>query len=164
MVWVAASDRLGMDLSHAETKQFVRTVIQSYLLSHPTDEEPSEEERIICQLSKNSNVVLEDSDEERSVSIREFYYKDERQLPSAEIDLSTDEWTNFKKSHPAIDEAIRRMERRREEEIMRFDGRNYQVWAEHIKLLFIKLNIQYVIIYFCQLFSLLLNNLSYSVA
>jgi len=34
---VAASERLGIDLSGPETKQFVRTIIESYLLSIATD-------------------------------------------------------------------------------------------------------------------------------
>ncbi|KAF1894076.1 hypothetical protein Lal_00003994 [Lupinus albus] len=144
---VAASDRLGIDLSLPERKQLVRTVIESYLLSvadgiknHTVAPESNEitmntivvqdssemldlkknmkmkeenSERIVCQLSNRRNVSVGNFKGSTLVSIREFYCKDGKQLPGPKgISLSTEQWLAFKKSVPAIEEAITKMERK----------------------------------------------------
>ncbi|KAJ1414720.1 Transcriptional coactivator p15 [Sesbania bispinosa] len=114
-VRIAASERLGIDLSDPEGKQLVRTVVESYLLTAAAEEKPPEEsqlrevvkpkkedsERVICQLSNRRNVVVRDFKGTALVSIREYYHKDGKQLPGPKgIDLSADQWSTFKKSVP----------------------------------------------------------------
>ncbi|OIW13587.1 hypothetical protein TanjilG_25686 [Lupinus angustifolius] len=145
---VAASHRLGIDLSLPERKQLVRTVIESYLVSVaegmknntvvPESNEIKENsivvqdssemvelkmkkikkeeeklERIVCQLSNRRNVSVGNFKGSTLVSIREFYCRDGKQLPGPKgISLSTEQWSAFKKSVPAIEEAIAKMERK----------------------------------------------------
>nr|XP_012569508.1 uncharacterized protein LOC101512708 isoform X2 [Cicer arietinum] len=210
---VAASERLGVDLSDPHSKHFVRNIIESYLLSIATDEKPPQEttevpvvipkepleeeftealrvikrrnddsERFICQLSTKRNVVVRDFKGTTLVSIREFYKKDGKQLPTSKgISLSSEQWSTFKNSVPAIEEAITKLEgrirsepngkknrevsstvacKRNEKvstsvvdvpvelvpiEIVRFDGKNYQVWAQQMELLLEQLKIKYVL-------------------
>ncbi|XP_028770270.1 uncharacterized protein LOC114727722 [Neltuma alba] len=138
---LAASERLGMDLSDLEHKLLVRGIVESYLLAiaeeeggrfpaselsapqetrevmqyeqeaKPNKEVLGDSERIICQLSNKRNVVVHDFRGKKLVSIRDFYQKDGKQLPSAKgISLPTEQWSAFKKSVPAIEEAITKME------------------------------------------------------
>ncbi|CAJ2631304.1 unnamed protein product [Trifolium pratense] len=222
---VAASERLGIDLSGPDTKRFVRTIIETYLLSianaqksppqlstevpvtpieppqvsnEPvnvtTPKEPPQElnkvvgvkrknddsEKVICQLSTRRNVAVRDFKGMTLVSIREFYNKDGKQLPTAKgISLSSEQWTTFKNCVPAIEEAITKLEGRIRSgingkkngevassvidvpvepvaiepvtiesvpiEIVRFDGKNFQVWAEQMELFLKQLKINYVL-------------------
>ncbi|XP_019440448.1 PREDICTED: uncharacterized protein LOC109345725 [Lupinus angustifolius] len=211
---VAASHRLGIDLSLPERKQLVRTVIESYLVSVaegmknntvvPESNEIKENsivvqdssemvelkmkkikkeeeklERIVCQLSNRRNVSVGNFKGSTLVSIREFYCRDGKQLPGPKgISLSTEQWSAFKKSVPAIEEAIAKMERKMGKmqstqcrndlhgkqngdvlnsavdvaplelvpiEVIRFDGKNYQFWAEQMELLLKQLKIEYVL-------------------
>ncbi|KAJ1413764.1 Transcriptional coactivator p15 [Sesbania bispinosa] len=184
-VRIAASERLGIDLSDPESKQLVRTVVESYLLTAAAEEKPPEEsqsreavkpkkedsERVICQLSNRRNVVVRDFKGTALVSIREYYHKDGKQLPGPKgINLSADQWSTFKKSVPAIEEAITRMEGRMGSElngekngevsnsvvdvaplepvpieIIRFDGKNYEFWAQQMELLLKQIKIEYVL-------------------
>lgn len=48
-VRVAASERLGIDLSDPQRKQLVRTVVESYLLAVATEEKPPEEPREVIK-------------------------------------------------------------------------------------------------------------------
>lgn len=70
---VAASERLGIDLSDSEHKQFVRSVVESYLLAiaeedsrhkaaEPSAPEETREEVQEEQEAKRNNEVKEDSD------------------------------------------------------------------------------------------------------
>ncbi|KAH1259580.1 RNA polymerase II transcriptional coactivator KELP [Glycine max] len=154
---VAASERLGIDLSDTASKHFVRSVVESFLLSVAANEkskdaekkkenediaaknddvakkedvvvaneEESREtevlpklkrddpERVICHLSNRRNVAVKDFKGTTLVSIREFYMKDGKPLPGSKgISLSSEQWSTFKKSVPAIEEAIKKMEER----------------------------------------------------
>ncbi|CAL5195036.1 unnamed protein product [Lathyrus oleraceus] len=220
---LAASERLGIDLSDSHSRRFVRNIIDSYLISIATDvdkpkeppqasaeavdvihREPPQEsnkvvevkrkkdgsEHVICQLSTRRKVTVQDFKGTTLVSIREFYLKDGKQQPTTKgISLPPDQWSTFKNSVPAIEEAITKLVGRirsghnswknREVsssvadvpvepvpiepvsikpvsvepvpieivpiEIVRFDGKNYQVWAEQIELLLKQLKINYVL-------------------
>ncbi|KAK2419403.1 transcriptional coactivator p15 (PC4) family protein (KELP) [Trifolium repens] len=222
---VAASERLGIDLSGPETKRFVRTIIETYLLSIATAQksppqlstevpvtpneppqvsnepvnvtapkEPPQElnkvagvkrknddsDKVICQLSSRRNVAVRDFKGMTLVSIREFYNKDGKQLPTSKgISLSSEQWSTFKNCVPAIEEAVTKLEGRIRSgingkkngevassvidvpvepvaiepvaidpvpiEIVRFDGKNYQVWAEQMELFLKQLKINYVL-------------------
>ncbi|RDX91978.1 RNA polymerase II transcriptional coactivator KELP, partial [Mucuna pruriens] len=247
---VAASERLGIDLSDPRSKQFVRSVVESYLLSVVATEKsrdrdteikedivaaneefreteapkPKREdcERVICQLSNRRNVAVKPFKGTTLVSIREFYVKDGKLLPGCKvkviwtcakkivegmgeegklhrkakndirkfylkgsygISLSSEQWSTFKKSVPAIEEAITKMEGRlrlelndkkngdasnsvvdvapvepvpteviRFEvpiEVIRFNGKNYQFWAQQMELLLKQLKIEYVLTELC---------------
>ncbi|CAI8615729.1 unnamed protein product [Vicia faba] len=146
-VRLAASERLGIDLSDSHSKLFVRNIIESYLISIATDEKPVPEEPpqvstetvnvihneppqelnkvmgvkrknddsedIICQLSTKRNVTVRDFKGMPLVSIREFYLKDGKQHPTAKgIGLPSEQWSTFKNSVPAIEEAITKLEGR----------------------------------------------------
>ncbi|KAL6124037.1 hypothetical protein ACLB2K_076553 [Fragaria x ananassa] len=137
-VRAAASERLGIDLSDVERKSFVRGVVESFLISTAeaaaaeTDppgvgeekearlkKEVNEDgERFICKLSNKRNVVIHDFRGKTLVSIREFYKKGGKELPSARgISLPAEQWTTFKNSIPAIEEAIKKMESKLRSEI-----------------------------------------------
>ncbi|KAL5572126.1 hypothetical protein UlMin_021723 [Ulmus minor] len=131
-VRVAASERLGIDLSRSEYKMFVRKVLENFLISSAeaelgVREEMVEEEqgkrikkevhdgdgRLICKLSRSRNVVIHGFNGKTLVSIRDFFEKDGKQLPSRKgISLSVEEWSAFSKCVPAIQETIRKMEQK----------------------------------------------------
>ncbi|KAL6290502.1 hypothetical protein ACE6H2_008012 [Prunus campanulata] len=128
------SEQLGIDFSDTEHKSFVRSVIERFLLSAPEPEVNAREElmetnvqeeqgtrskkevnedghRVICKLSNRKTVVINDFKEKTYVSFREFCQKDGKQLPTAKgISLPTEQWETFKKSVPAIEEAVKKME------------------------------------------------------
>ncbi|KAK6158445.1 hypothetical protein DH2020_005759 [Rehmannia glutinosa] len=136
----SASEKLGMDLSDPTRKKFVREVVESYLKEQQAkaeeeqkeqeEEEEEEEEEddnrksggreyddegglIICRLSDRRRVTLSEFRGKTLVSIREYYKRDGKELPSAKgISLSTEQWASFKKSVPAIEKAIKKMESR----------------------------------------------------
>ncbi|KAM5555673.1 hypothetical protein ABKV19_023544 [Rosa sericea] len=69
-------------------------------------------------LSVRRNVVIHDFRGKTLVSIREFYKKGGKELPSARgISLPAEQWTTFKNSVPAIEEAIKKMESKLRSEI-----------------------------------------------
>ncbi|GKU87926.1 hypothetical protein SLEP1_g2253 [Rubroshorea leprosula] len=199
-VRAAASERLGIDLSDMEHRRFVRGVVESFLLStaEETDEakeadlvlheqtkeavregeEPARTKmevdgdgnRLICKLSNKRNVMLHEFRGKTYVSIRDFYRKDGKQLPSATgVSLASEDWSAFKKSIPAIEEAIEKMKSKlRSEhggeqnghvskstvaathgfvplETTRFDGKNYHSWAARMELFLKQLKIAYVL-------------------
>ncbi|XP_054781485.1 RNA polymerase II transcriptional coactivator KELP-like isoform X4 [Prosopis cineraria] len=97
--------------SEPSAPQETREVMQDEQEAKPNKEVKEDSERIICQLSNKRNVVVHDFRGKRLVSIRDYYQKDGKQFPSAKgISLSTDQWSVFKKSVPAIEEAITKME------------------------------------------------------
>ncbi|KAH7519472.1 hypothetical protein FEM48_Zijuj08G0039800 [Ziziphus jujuba var. spinosa] len=189
----AASERLGIDLSGKECRSFVRNLVEYFLLSTADEAQQSQSvreetkevvreqqevrvvnkevyddgDRHICERS----VTVQDFRGKTMVSIREFYLKDGKRVHTAKgISLPAEQWSNFKKSVPAIEEAIRKMESRSRSklddkksedtsypvtslppcetfpaEIVRLDGKNYQCWAQNIELMLKQLNIAYVL-------------------
>ncbi|KAH9621010.1 hypothetical protein KSS87_004547 [Heliosperma pusillum] len=133
-----ASEKLGIDLSEASRKKLVRRVVETFLEQQAQqqqaveEEEASEEEEeegsnnrvdgkeydddgdlIICRLSEKRRVTIQDFRGKTLVSIREFYNKDGKFLPTSKgISLTAEQWSSFKKNVPAIDEAIKKMEDR----------------------------------------------------
>ncbi|XP_074265014.1 RNA polymerase II transcriptional coactivator KELP [Silene latifolia] len=68
---------------------------------------------IICRLSEKRRVTIQDFRGKTLVSIREFYKKDGKFLPTSKgISLTAEQWSSFKKNVPAIDQAIKEMEDR----------------------------------------------------
>lgn len=134
----SASEKLGMDLSDSTRKKLVRQVVESYLTEQQAkaaeDEQPAEEEEeeeedssrkrggkeyddegglIICRLSDKRRVTLSEFRGKTLVSIREYYKRDGKELPSAKgISLTAEQWGSFKKNVPAIEKAIKKMESR----------------------------------------------------
>ncbi|XP_026665242.2 RNA polymerase II transcriptional coactivator KELP isoform X2 [Phoenix dactylifera] len=111
-----AAERLGLDLSIPDRKRFVRSVVESFLLSNkdeppqqqqeqePQEEEEEEQEEeeeeakkgsrrekeyddegdlILCRLSNKRRVTLQEFRGKTLVSIREYYQKDGKELPTA---------------------------------------------------------------------------------
>ncbi|XWS46242.1 hypothetical protein CRYUN_Cryun14cG0047800 [Craigia yunnanensis] len=134
-VRVTAFERLGIDFSDVNHKKFITEVVESFLLStieengdgkEPKSKLPEEEaketvkvkkeidgvgDRLICKLADKRNVVVHDFRGKTYVSIREFYVKDGKELPSARgISLTSETWSAFKHSFPAIDEAVTKMQ------------------------------------------------------
>eukprot|EP00262_Sarcandra_glabra_P003158 TRINITY_DN13675_c0_g1_i1.p1 TRINITY_DN13675_c0_g1~~TRINITY_DN13675_c0_g1_i1.p1 ORF type:complete len:162 (+),score=32.40 TRINITY_DN13675_c0_g1_i1:145-630(+) len=126
-----ASEKLGLDLSNSEYKRFVRNVVESFLLSKKEAEEEAEENEednkkpsraaekeidddgdlIICRLSSRRKVTIQDFRGKTLVSIREYYEKDGKEMPSSKgISLTAEQWATFSKSVPAIEEAIKKMQ------------------------------------------------------
>ncbi|KAI3919548.1 hypothetical protein MKX01_018371 [Papaver californicum] len=102
-----ASEKLGgMDLSPPEPKQFVRDILESFLLSTVEEEKP-------ISLSEKRRVTVQDFKGKTLVSIREYYQKDGKHFPSSKgISLSDEQWSAFRTAVPAIEEAIKTMELR----------------------------------------------------
>ncbi|OVA14710.1 Transcriptional coactivator p15 (PC4) [Macleaya cordata] len=68
---------------------------------------------IICRLSNKRRVTIQDFRGKTLVSIREYYEKDGKELPSSKgISLTAEQWCAFSKAVPGIEEAIRKMESR----------------------------------------------------
>ncbi|KAL0312432.1 UNVERIFIED_CONTAM: RNA polymerase II transcriptional coactivator KELP [Sesamum radiatum] len=154
----SASEKLQMDLSEPTRKKFVRQVVESYLREQqakaeeeqqPEEEDEEEEEEdngrktdgreyddegglIICRLSDKRRVTLSEFRGKTLVSIREYYKKDGKELPSSKdlthlrllydglryclditgISLTPEQWASFRKNVPAIEKAIKKMESR----------------------------------------------------
>ncbi|XP_047059208.1 RNA polymerase II transcriptional coactivator KELP-like [Lolium rigidum] len=86
------------------------------------DEEEEEEEKkvvvgkelddngdlILCRLSSNRRVTLSDFKGMTLVSIREYYLKDGKEMPSSKgISMTVEQWEAFHNSVPAIEDAIK---------------------------------------------------------
>ncbi|KAM7260216.1 hypothetical protein ACFE04_015957 [Oxalis oulophora] len=68
---------------------------------------------VICKLSSKRKVTIQDFKGMKLVSIREYYYKDGKDLPTAKgISLTEEQWSVINKNIPAIDEAIKKMQSR----------------------------------------------------
>ncbi|XP_021754392.1 RNA polymerase II transcriptional coactivator KELP-like [Chenopodium quinoa] len=68
---------------------------------------------IICRLSEKRRVTIQDFKGKTLVSIREYYKKDGKFLPTSKgISLTADQWSSFYKNVPAIEKAIEKMEER----------------------------------------------------
>ncbi|PON34220.1 RNA polymerase II transcriptional coactivator KELP [Parasponia andersonii] len=129
-----ASEELHLDLSKPPYKAFVRHVVQTFLEEQQEEEgqdqqegeeEDEEEQRpsdrdyddegnlIICKLSEKRKVTIQDFRGRTLVSIREYFRKDGKDLPTAKgISLTEEQWSTFKQNVPAIEKAIRKMESR----------------------------------------------------
>ncbi|XP_073033195.1 RNA polymerase II transcriptional coactivator KELP-like [Primulina eburnea] len=135
----SASEQLEMDLSEPSRKKFVRQVVESYLreqqakaeqLEEQEEEEKEKEEEeednskkrgdreyddegglILCRLSKSRRVTISEFRGRTLVSIREYYNKGGKDLPSAKgISLTAEQWASFKKNVPDIEKAIKKMQ------------------------------------------------------
>ncbi|KAB2632931.1 RNA polymerase II transcriptional coactivator KELP-like [Pyrus ussuriensis x Pyrus communis] len=127
-----ASEELELDLSKPPYRAFVKQVVQSFLeeqnqkeqAAAQKDENPEAEgaqereyddngDLVICRLSAKRKVTLQEFRGKNLVSIREFYFKDGKELPTAKgISLTEEQWSVFKKNVPAIEKAISKMESR----------------------------------------------------
>ncbi|GAV57803.1 LOW QUALITY PROTEIN: PC4 domain-containing protein/UBN2_2 domain-containing protein, partial [Cephalotus follicularis] len=125
-------------------------------------------------LSNKRSVVVQDYKGKSFVSIRDFYRKDGKQLPSAKgISLTTEQWSAFKKSIPAIEEAVMKMQSKLRSavdgdqtdlsqsvtasthelvpiEINHFDGKNYHSWAAQMEFFLKQLKVAYALADACQ--------------
>ncbi|XP_058728349.1 RNA polymerase II transcriptional coactivator KELP-like [Vicia villosa] len=97
---LAASERLGIDLSDSHSRQFVRNIIATNKkppqVSTEAVKEPPQElnkvagvkcknddsDKVICELSSNRKVTVGDYKGRTLVSIREYFLKDGKQLPT----------------------------------------------------------------------------------
>ncbi|XP_071726559.1 uncharacterized protein [Rutidosis leptorrhynchoides] len=137
-VRIEAENLLGIDLSDLPSKQLVRQIVESFLLStSPADELREEIEdvaqlipvtspatdqtvasdegvgRIICRLPGMRRVSIKKFKDTKLLSIREYYQKQGKVFPSGEgITLNPKEWTALRSSFSDIEEAITKMESR----------------------------------------------------
>ncbi|URE40834.1 RNA polymerase II transcriptional coactivator [Musa troglodytarum] len=66
---------------------------------------------IICRLSSKRRVTLRDFRGKTLLSIREYYMKDGKELPSSKgISLTVEQWEAFRDAVPAIEAAIKKLE------------------------------------------------------
>ncbi|RDX85469.1 RNA polymerase II transcriptional coactivator KELP [Mucuna pruriens] len=134
-----ASQELGLDLSQTHFKAFVKQVVKAFLQekqeeeeqqqqqdeNHEEEEEEEEQgvskgkeyddegDLIICKLSDKRRVTIQDFRGKTLVSMREYYKKDGKELPTSKgISLTEEQWSAFKKNVPAIEKAIKKMESR----------------------------------------------------
>ncbi|KAG9448242.1 hypothetical protein H6P81_014370 [Aristolochia fimbriata] len=128
-----ASEKLGINLSAPEYKRLVRGIVESFISKKQEEAEGAEEaeevdegedkrpgggdkeyddegDLVICRLSNKRRVTIQDFRGKTLVSIREYYEKDGKQLPSSKgISLTTEQWKAFSKAVPAIEEAIEKL-------------------------------------------------------
>ncbi|KAE9607647.1 hypothetical protein Lal_00026803 [Lupinus albus] len=127
-----ASKELAIDLSQPHFKAFVKQVVEAFLHEKHEQQQKLEEEEeeqrergskdkeydddgdlIICKLSDKRRVTIQDFRGKTLVSIREYYRKDGKDLPSSKgISLTEEQWSTFKKNVPAIEKAIKKLESR----------------------------------------------------
>ncbi|KAL4360783.1 hypothetical protein GQ457_04G037450 [Hibiscus cannabinus] len=119
-----ASKKLELDLSESKYKAYVRHVVNSFLEDLKAKQEAEEAEAvagdqefdddgdlIICRLSDKRRVTIQDFRGKTLVSIREYYKKDGKELPSSKgISLTEEQWSALKKNIPNIEKAVRKME------------------------------------------------------
>ncbi|KAL1364111.1 hypothetical protein HN51_012275 [Arachis hypogaea] len=116
-----ASTHLGLDLSQPPLKAFVKQVVQAFLDEKQRQPEPEADHNkpeydddgdlIICKLSERRRVTVQDFRGKTLVSIREYYRKDGKELPTSKgISLTEEQWSAFKKNVPAIEKAIKKMQ------------------------------------------------------
>ncbi|KAJ8764891.1 hypothetical protein K2173_010356 [Erythroxylum novogranatense] len=119
----AASQKLDLDLNKSEYKAFVRHVVNTFLEEQQTKEEQAsgsndkeyddDGDLVVCRLSDKRRVTIQDFRGTTLVSIREYYKKDGKELPSSKgISLKEEQWSILKKNIPAIDKAVQKMEDR----------------------------------------------------
>ncbi|KAJ7952162.1 RNA polymerase II transcriptional coactivator KELP-like [Quillaja saponaria] len=119
-----ASNELDLDLSEPPYKALVKQVVHTFLEEKQQEAEQEEQEEnakqyddngnlIICQLSSKRRVTIQDFRGKTLVSMREYYNKDGKELPTSKgISLTEEQWSVFKKNLPAIEEAIKKMKSR----------------------------------------------------
>ncbi|XP_065858564.1 RNA polymerase II transcriptional coactivator KELP [Euphorbia lathyris] len=118
-----ASKKLDLDLNKPEYKAFVRHVVNTFIEELRIKEEEAEKGKeaeyddegdlIVCRLSDKRRVTIQNFRGTNLVSIREFYNKDGKELPSSKgISLKEEQWSVLKNNISAIDEAIKEMEER----------------------------------------------------
>lgn len=121
-----ASKDLDLDLSKSPYKTFVRNVVESFLQERSEEQQQDQPEDvsaakekeyddggdlIVCWLSSKRKVTIQDFRGKTLVSIREFYRKEGKDLPTAKgISLTEEQWSVFKKNVPAIEKAIKNMQ------------------------------------------------------
>ncbi|KAL6839835.1 hypothetical protein ACP4OV_029645 [Aristida adscensionis] len=65
---------------------------------------------ILCRLSTKRRVTLSEFRGKTLVSIREFYFKDGKEMPTSKgISLTVEQWEAFRNSVPAIEDAIKKL-------------------------------------------------------
>lgn len=78
-----------------------------------TKEYDDDGDLIICRLNKKRRVTITNFRGKNLVSLREYYWKDGKELPTSKgISLTAEQWASFMKNLPAIDKAIEKMESR----------------------------------------------------
>ncbi|KAK9926937.1 hypothetical protein M0R45_024144 [Rubus argutus] len=128
-----ASLELDLDLNKPPFKAFVKQVVESFLEEQQRKEEaqqhqqeqqePAEENQdreyddngdlVICRLSHKRKVTVQEFKGKPLVSLREFFTKEGKELPTSKgISLTEEQWSVFKKNVPAIEKAIQKMESR----------------------------------------------------
>ncbi|XP_057981065.1 uncharacterized protein LOC131166482 isoform X2 [Malania oleifera] len=189
-----AAERLGIDLSNLDHRRLVRQVLESFLLSmdisadeqavadpsvrEETREVVREEQEakpeeldsdgdVICKLSNKRSVVIRDFKGRKMVWIGEYHEKDGKHVPSPKgISLTAEQWLAFRKSVPAIEAAIMKIETRTRGnqnddmpnslidstslglvriKTTRLDVKNYQCWAQQMESFLNQLKIAYVL-------------------
>ncbi|WCJ26539.1 RNA polymerase II transcriptional coactivator KELP [Euphorbia peplus] len=118
-----ASQKLDLDLNKPEFKAFVRHVVNTFIEEQKIKEEEAEKGKeaefdddgdlIVCRLSDKRRVTIQNFKGINLVSIREFYSRDGKELPSSKgISLKEEQWSVLKQNMSAIDEAIKEMAER----------------------------------------------------
>ncbi|KAG5593429.1 hypothetical protein H5410_043943 [Solanum commersonii] len=66
---------------------------------------------IVCRLSHKRRVTVTDFRGKTLVSIREYYSKEGKELPTSKgISLTAEQWATFKKNIPGVEQAIKKLE------------------------------------------------------
>ncbi|KAM0947516.1 putative transcription factor ssDNA-binding-TF family [Dioscorea sansibarensis] len=122
MVRATVSERFSIDPLLPDLKTFVKSVVDSYFESTEVEKEDSggsshrEEytangDLIIYRLTKKRLITLQRYNGTTLVSIREYFERDGKQLPTTKgISLPIDQWEALKNAIPAIESGIEKLE------------------------------------------------------
>ncbi|KAH7662996.1 ssDNA-binding transcriptional regulator domain-containing protein [Dioscorea alata] len=105
MVRATVSKRFNIDPSHPDLKIFVKSVVDSFFESTQVEEKESK------QLTKKRLITLQQYNGTTLVSIREYFTRDGRELPTSKgISLPIDQWEALKNAITAIERDIEKLE------------------------------------------------------
>lgn len=77
----------------------------------PPREKEDDVDSVICELSSKRKVAVSSFKGKLLVSVREYYEKDGKLLPSSKgISLNVEQWKALKNAMPAVEEAIKKFE------------------------------------------------------
>ncbi|KAH7672207.1 ssDNA-binding transcriptional regulator domain-containing protein [Dioscorea alata] len=113
MVRPTVSKHVNIDPSLPALEIYVKYVVDSFYESEQDEEEESKrgEEEESQQLTKKRLITLQPYNGTTLVSIREYFTRDGKELPTSKgISLPIDQWEDLKNTIPAIDRGIEKLE------------------------------------------------------
>ncbi|XVE64665.1 hypothetical protein DITRI_Ditri07aG0118900 [Diplodiscus trichospermus] len=106
-----ASQKLELNLSDSKQEEEEAAAAADDGNNNNQKEFDDDGDLIVCRLSEKQRVTIQDFRGKTKVSIREYYTKDGKELPSSKgISLTEEQWSTFRKNIPNIEKAVGKME------------------------------------------------------